>query len=361
MADDYYSVLGVSRDATKEDIKKAYRKLAHAHHPDKAGGDENKFKQINEAYQVLSDEKKRAQYDQFGQTSEEPGGGNPFGGFNINFEDLGGIGDIFGSMFGGGFGGRGGRPATRRGSDVAVDVTISFLESAQGTKQTVAPRMYQKCERCHGNSAEPGTPIETCATCGGQGVVTQSRQTPLGVFATRSICPTCQGEGKQAKQPCSRCHGEGRTLQTQELEVDIPAGISDGQQIRLSGRGEAPPHGGIAGDMYISIHVTPDPALRRDGNDVRSEAVISFPQAALGTTAPVRTLYGQESLDIPAGTQPGTEFRFSGQGFRGLEGGKGDHIVRVTIDVPRRLSREQRKLLEELDGGKSKPKRKKWL
>lgn len=354
MAEDYYNVLGVDRNATKEDIKKAYRKLAHQYHPDKSGGDEEKFKRVNEAYQVLSDEQKRSQYDQFGQTFENTGGpgGGPFGGFNINMEDLGGIGDIFDTFFGG-RGGTRSRQSVRRGNDIAMDVTISFKDSAIGTKESISPRIYQTCEHCRGNGAEPGTPIETCTTCGGQGTVTQTRQTPLGVFSNNSVCPTCRGEGKQAKEPCSQCRGEGREMRERKLEVDIPAGIADGQQIRLDGKGEVPERGGLAGDIYITVHIRPDKHLSRAGNDVRSQESISFADAALGITRKVSTLEGNEAVTIPAGTQPGTEFRLERKGFPDIQSGaKGDHIVTVQVEVPKKLSRKQKKLLEEFESNK---------
>lgn len=354
MADDYYKVLGVARTATQEDIKKAFRKKAHQHHPDKKGGDEETFKQVNEAYQVLSDAGKRQQYDQFGRTFDQAGGGDPFAGFggsqefNIDFDD------IFSSVFGGG------RPRRaeamrRRGNDIQVDATISFTESARGVKQELRHTLYQTCEHCRGNGAEPGTPIETCPTCQGSGVVAQSRQTPFGVFSQQTTCPTCHGEGKTMRTKCRQCHGEGRTRKMRTLEVTIPAGIADGQAIRISGKGEAPPRGGTPGDLFVAVHVTPDKELQRDGNDIRSQLKISFPDAALGTSVKIRTLDGEKSLKIPAGTQPGTELRFDSLGFPALNGsGIGDHIVTIQIDVPKRLSREQKKLLEEFKNTKQK-------
>lgn len=351
MPEDYYNTLGVTRAATKEDIKRAYRKLAHTYHPDKNGGDEEKFKQVNEAYQVLSDEQKRAQYDQFGQTFSGGGqGGSPFG-FNVNFEDLGGFGDIFESFFGGSTRTR----QVRRGADIQVDATISFRESANGVKTAISHRLYQVCDQCQGNGAEPGTPIETCVSCGGKGSVTTSRQTMLGVFSQSAVCPACQGEGKKPAKVCSSCRGEGRVVRQRNLDIEIPAGIADGQQVRISGKGEAAPRGGIAGDLYVLVHVTPDKHLRREGNNVRSQEKISFSQAALGTQISVETLYGNEKVAIAAGTQPGAEFTLRGQGFPDVRNQeRGDHIVTVTVEVPRRLSRQQRKLLEELDGTKKK-------
>lgn len=336
---DYYDILGVARGASGEDIKRAYRRLAHQHHPDKAGGDEEKFKQINEAYQVLSDEGKRAQYDQFG-------GQDPFAGFqgfgaNIDFSD------IFEQVFGGAESRRS-RTRERVGDDVAIDITISFRESATGSKKDVSPRMYQTCEVCRGNSAKPGTPIKDCATCGGQGSVEQTRQTPFGLFRQRSVCPTCQGEGKIAATACENCRGQGRVMASQSLTIEIPAGIADGQTLRLAGRGEAAARGGRRGDLYVNVHVEPDAILRRDGDDVRSTVPVSISQAALGATIDIDTLAGRQSLDIPAGTQPGSEFRLARQGFASLRsGGKGDQIVTVQIQIPKRLTRRQRQALEE--------------
>lgn len=349
MAEDYYNVLGVTRDATKDDIKRAYRKLAHQYHPDKENGNEDKFKQVNEAYQVLSNEQKRQQYDQFGQTFDTTGGGSPFGGFNVNFEEAGNFGDVFETFFGG----RAGRTQVRRGSDVAVDVTISFRESATNTKKDIEHRIYQICEHCSGNGAEPGTAIETCETCGGRGTVTKTRQTMLGAFSQASVCETCQGEGKRPSQPCSECSGEGRTLRNRTLAVEIPAGIADGQQIRIAGKGEAAPRGGVAGDLYVTVHVQPDKHLHRDGNNVRSAAAVTFPQAALGTLIQVTTIGGEEELTIPAGTQPGTEFSLRSQGFPDIRtGSRGDHIVTIQVAVPKKLSRQQRKALEEFETAK---------
>lgn len=360
MAEDYYDILGVARTATSDDIKRAFRRKAHQHHPDRAGGDEEAFKKVNEAYQVLSDEQKRAQYDQFGQTFAGAGG-NPFAGFNVNFEDLGDFGDIFSQFFGHASGGpRQRRGWQRRGSDIAVDMTISFAESATGIKRMVAPRTYRTCPRCQGDAAEPGTPIDTCQTCQGSGTVSSSRQTPFGVFTQRSMCRACAGQGKIPRQPCQECRGEGHTLQSQEIEITIPAGIGDGQTIRVAGQGEAPRGGGQPGDVFVTIHVEPDKEFTRDGEHVRSTVTIPFADAALGTTISIRTLAGDRQLKIPAGTQPGTELRFPGLGFVSLRGGPagpsaglaGDHIVTVTVEVPKRLSREQRKTLEQFKSAK---------
>lgn len=361
MAEDYYSILGVPRTATADDIKRAYRRLAHKHHPDKAGGNEEKFKQINAAYQVLSDQQKRSQYDQFGQ-SFEPGQGNPFsgGGSDIPWQDFSGFADIFNEFFGGrsegGRGqGRGTRRRVHRGQDVAIDLTISFVESARGGEYNVSHRLYQTCQHCRGSGAEPGTAIVDCPTCGGRGQVTSSQQTVFGVFAQTVPCPSCEGTGKKPEKPCKQCNGQGRERFNRTLKVTVPAGIADGQIIRLSGKGEAPPYGGINGDLFITIHVKTDRSLRREGDNVHSKAKISFIDAALGTTIPVTTLEGSQELTIPAGTQPATTFTLSKHGFPHLGGaGRGDHIVTVEVEIPRRLSRQQKKILEQFKTAKKK-------
>ena len=352
MPEDLYQILGVSRTATQEEIKKAYRKLAHKHHPDKKGGDEEAFKKVSGAYEVLSDTQKRAQYDQFGSTDgsagQGPFGGGGFsqGGFTINMDDLGGMGDIFETIFGGsGAGRRRGRP---RGRDVEVDVEISFRESANGLTREIEHRIFTVCSKCKGNGAEPGTPIVTCDTCKGQGTINRTHQTPLGAFSQRMVCGVCQGEGKTAKTPCSVCNGEGREKTNRTVSVSIPAGIADGQSIRLTGKGEAAPRGGDAGDLYVHIHVLPDKVLARDRNDVRSTVAISFADAALGKEQEITTLTGKKIIDIPAGTQPGAEIRLHGEGFPKLQGaGTGDHVVRVQVEIPKRLSRKQKELLEQ--------------
>ncbi len=350
MAEDYYKILGVEKTATTEDIKKSYRKLAHRYHPDKKGGDEEKFKQLNEAYQILGDDNKRAQYDQFGQAfSEGAGGRGPFGfgsNMNINMEDLGGIGDIFETFFGGQRT-RPGRPRTRRGEDVQVDVEISFRESAQELQREIATRLYLHCEHCQGNGAQPGTPIVNCGQCNGQGVIGQARQTPFGVFTNQAICPQCQGEGKIAQTPCSVCRGEGRQLRSQRLTVTIPAGIADGQLIRLSGKGQAAPRGGLAGDLYVTVHVRPQPGLTREGNHVLSSVKVSFVEAILGTKVNIETLSGSKELTVPPGMQPGALIRLTGAGFVTANSSRGDQIIRIEVEIPKKVSKIQRKLLEE--------------
>lgn len=353
---DYYQVLGVERTATQDDIKKAYRKLAHQHHPDKDGGDEEKFKEVNEAYQVLSNQQKRSQYDQFGQAFDGSGAGgfsgSPFGfggsAGGAGFQD---IGDIFETFFGG----RGSRTRqqVRRGQDIAIDLTISFEDSAFGVKQEVTHRLYQTCSHCQGNGAEPGTPIVTCARCGGQGVINHTQQTPLGVFSQQSTCPSCQGDGKQAEKACTVCHGDGRELKDRTLTIEVPAGIHDGQTLRITGKGEAPARGGMNGDLYVNIHVKPHKTLSRDGDLVRSRVSIPFTAAALGTTTTINTLNGSQEITIPPGTQPGEEISLPDLGFPARSGrGRGEHRVTVNVTVPKKLSRKQKKILEDFQNAK---------
>lgn len=357
MAEDLYQVLGVDRTATADDIKRAYRRLAHQHHPDKSGGDEEKFKHINAAYQVLSDPAKRAKYDRFGATDDMGGGaGGPFSGFgtqgfNINVEDLGGFGDIFEQFFGG----AGPRRARRRGQDVSVDVEISFIESAARTKKQISLRLLSRCNTCQGNGAKPGTLIISCATCGGSGTVSQTQQTMFGVFAQRTVCTTCGGEGKVPKEACPTCRGEGRVRQQKTLAVTIPAGIADGQMIRIDGQGEAAPRGGEAGDLYVRVHVKSHPHLQRDGRDIHTNAAISFIDATLGTAVQVDTLEGKKAISIPAGTQPGSEIRLSHAGFPSIGGSsRGDEIVTITVTIPKKVTRQQKQLLEEFNQSQAK-------
>ncbi|MBI3251387.1 MAG: molecular chaperone DnaJ [Candidatus Andersenbacteria bacterium] len=354
--EDLYNILDVPRTASADDIKRAYRKKAHQYHPDKKGGNEEKFKQVNAAYQVLGDAKKRSQYDQFGDASfnQQGGGfsGDPFGGFsgaNMNFD----LGDIFEQFFNG----RGNTRTRRekRGDDIALDISTSFIAAAKGEKQDITFRGYAGCDMCSGSGAKPGTPIVNCATCSGRGFVRHNRQTMFGVFAQQEVCATCGGEGKTPKTPCDKCHGQGRIKADRRLTIDIPAGIEDGQTIRISGKGEVPPRGGQAGDLYVTVHVQPHAALRRDGLHLRTVAEISYVDAALGATVSVPSLEGQIDLPIPAGTQPGSEMVLRGKGFPSLRGGqRGDEIVTMKVSIPKKVSRQQRKLLEELRQTKNK-------
>lgn len=366
MAKDFYDILGVSKSASDDEIKKAYRKLAHKYHPDKSGGDEAKFKEINEAYQVLSDKTKRSQYDQFGQTFEQAGrqgGGQGFGGFDFSgFQGFGGANqgggfdfqfgggdfeDIFSSIFGGG---RPGSAARRkRGKDIQVDVEISFEEMVRGATRQINLRKNNVCSRCHGDGAEPGSELKTCATCGGAGRVQKVSRSFFGNFSQVAECPDCHGTGKRADKKCTQCGGAGRVMEDTQLEIKIPAGIADGQALSMPGAGEAATAGGAAGDLYINVHVREDKRFQRKGQDILSSAEIPFSLAALGGEASIETIDGPLTLKIPSGTQSGEQFRVKGKGVPDLHSGaRGHQIVKVIVRTPRRLNREQKRLLEEL-------------
>ncbi len=351
MSKDYYQILGVSKSAGADEIKAAFRKLAHQHHPDKPGGDEAKFKEANEAYQVLGDAEKRQKYDQFGSAAFENGGGGGgqgFGGFDFSgfqggggFEDLG---DLFGSAFGFG-GGRGRRQ--HRGSDVQVDIDLSFTEAVFGIQKEISLTKENTCERCGGVGAEPGTEMNTCEDCSGSGVKTVVQRTILGNMQTRVACPSCDGRGEVPKTTCTTCKGEGVIRGRKSLTINIPAGVDNGNVVRVRGEGQAV-KGGESGDLLIRIHVAADKRFGRVGDQIFSTALIGFTQAALGDSIGVETVDGPVSLKIPAGTQSGTEFRLRGKGIPSRHG-RGDQLVTVQVTTPKKLSREQRKLLEELD------------
>ncbi len=362
MAADYYDLLGVSRTASADDIKKAFRQKAHQHHPDKSGGDAEKFKQVNQAYQVLSNPQKRQQYDQFGQTFDQAGragggfGGSPFGnvpggagsGFagNVDFGDLG---DIFGDLFGFGGASRARRQAARTGEDIEALIEVPFRQAAFGGEQTLELKHHQACQHCGGDGAEPGTQRTTCTTCQGNGQVQQTQRTFLGAFQSVAVCPTCQGEGKIVKTPCRTCRGDGRVLQTETLKVKIPAGIDSGQRIRLAGKGEAGRRGVPAGDLYLGVKVETDSDFTRQGEDVLSKADLPLTTAALGGTVPVTTLDGNVNLKIPAGTRSGKTFILRSHGIPRLRGnGRGDQHVTVEVIIPAKLSAKAKKLLKEL-------------
>lgn len=356
MSKDYYAVLGVSRSASEEEIKKAFRKEAHKHHPDKAGGDEAKFKEINEAYQVLSNKERRTRYDQFGSGFESGQAGNGQGqwggfggqGFNINMDDLGDLFGGFGDIFG--FGGqsqRGGRQRAAKGADIEVRLVVPFMKAIFGAERTIRLNKAVTCNHCHGNGAEPGSKIEECPTCHGQGTIKQTQRTILGQMQVQSVCPTCHGEGKKITTPCKKCSGNGVVKETVELTVKIPSGIDNGETIRLTGQGEAGHKGAQAGDLYLHIMIEPDPRFNRHGTMILSQSHITFPQAALGTQIDVMTVDGEVSLKIPAGTQSGKVFLLKGKGVPSLRGkGRGDHHVEVIVDTPTHLSKKQKELLE---------------
>mgnify|MGYP000305291681 CR=1 FL=1 len=349
MAKDYYKILGVERSASEEEIKKAFRVLAHKHHPDKAGGDEAKFKEINEAYQVLGDAKKKAQYDQFGQTFDQGGGGGfgGFGGFQggANF-DMGDLSEMFGDMFGAG-GRRGGRQA--RGGDIEVNLTVSFAEAAFGVEKDIELYKPVQCAACSGTGIPPGSKMHPCKACGGQGRVRQMQRTILGSFEAVVACTQCRGTGNVPEKECKDCGGAGVRREKSSVRVRIPAGIDHGETIRMQGQGEAAGHGGASGDLYLHIRLQSDARFERDGFDVYSPMKISFPEAALGTEKEVETLDGVLTVKIPPGIQSGEEIRLKGRGVHRLQAsGRGDHFVRVTVLTPMHLSKKARQLLEEL-------------
>ncbi|MBN1778898.1 MAG: molecular chaperone DnaJ [Candidatus Buchananbacteria bacterium] len=354
MSKDYYKILGVEKGASPEQIKKAFRELAHKHHPDKSGGNEAKFKEINEAYQVLSNPQKRQQYDQFGSDFSQAGGGSQgFGGFangfgggagNAGFNFEGDLGDIFGDLFGMG-GGRRNRSAQQTGADIQIGLTISFHDAVFGTEKTFNLEKDQPCSHCKGNGAEPGSKIHTCATCHGSGRVTQNIGFGIGFANT---CPTCHGEGKKAEKNCSVCHGRGVTKEQKTIKIKIPAGIDNGQSIRLTGEGQVAKNGST-GDLYVTVQVIADPNFVRQGYDIISQKEISFSQAALGDKIDIETIDGKVKLKIPEGTQSGKVFRLKGRGVSHVNGrGRGDQLVKVIVKTPSRLSKKEKQLFEEL-------------
>ena len=353
---DYYSVLGVDRDVNEDDLKKAYRKAAKKYHPDLHPGDkeaEKNFKEVNEAYEVLSDKEKRARYDQFGHAGVDPnfnpGGAGGFGG---GFGDFGDLGDIFSSFFGGGFGGgRQANPnAPRRGGDVSANVNISFEEAAKGCKKTVKVHKIDSCDVCHGSGCEAGTQAKTCPVCHGSGRVTSVQRTPFGQMQTQTVCQNCHGSGKIIDKPCKKCAGKGRIRHTVEREVDIPAGIDDGQVLSVRSGGDAGVNGGPSGDLRVNINVRPHPIFERQGYDVYCDIPITFAQAALGDEITVPTLDGKVKFQIHEGTQPGDEFKLRGKGIQRLNyPGRGDQYVKITVEVPRDLTKDQKAKIKEFD------------
>ena len=350
---DYYDILGVGRGASADEIKKAYRKLTRKYHPDANPGDaeaEAKYKEINEANEVLSDPQKRAQYDQFGYVGDMPPGGGDFGGFG----GFGGadIGDLFGDLFGGGFGG--GRRASnpngpRRGDDLEYTMQITLEDAFRGvTKKVEIPRM-ETCSHCGGSGAEPGSKVETCPTCGGRGQVQQVVNTPFGQMSQVSPCPKCKGKGKIITSPCRECKGQGRVRKQHSVEVKIPAGVDTGIRLRVSSQGESGINGGPAGDLFILIEVRSDRRFQRKGDDLNTSVDIAYPQAALGCEVKIETFDGSETLDIPPGTQAGSKLRIKGRGMPRLRGGgNGDMNILVRVSVTKDPSSKERELLEQL-------------
>ena len=363
---DYYELLGVGRDATAEELKKAYRKLAVKYHPDKNPGDasaEAKFKEISEAYEILKDADKRAAYDRFGHAAFQGGGVGPRPGSGGGFTDPF---DIFREVFGGGRSGGGGifdeffgggvsASASHEGADLRYDLEITLEEAANGVEKEIRYRRAVACDHCHGDGAEPGSRKVKCPTCGGSGQVSSTR----GFISFRQVCPSCGGTGVVIENKCKKCGGEGRVTETSKLKVKIPAGVDSGSRLRSAGKGEAGLHGAPAGDLYIVLHVKEHDVFERHGNDLFCEIPIKFTLATLGGTLNVPTLTGKAALKIPTGTQSGTVFRLRGHGMPNIRGGqKGDQLVRVTIDVPKKLTPEERKALEqfaELSGDPANP------
>lgn len=340
---DYYEVLGVEKNASQEDIKKAYRRLARKYHPDVTGGDkeaEARFKEVNEAYEVLGDEQKRAHYDRYGHS--EPGGFDGAGGFGF-----GDMGDIF-DMFFGGAQRRSPNSGPQRGSDLRFDMTISLEEAASGLEEEIEIRRYDACSTCGGTGASPGSSIDTCSQCQGTGQVGVTQSTPFGRFSTYQTCPRCHGEGKTIKDPCKDCAGQGRVEALRKIEVTVPPGVDSGTRLRVAGEGEAGYRGGPSGDLYIYVFVREHETFKRDGQDLFLELPIEFCQATLGAEVQVPTLDGDVKITIPAGTQAGRVFRLRGKGMPSLRGfGRGDLHVKVRIAVPTNLSNEEEELLRQ--------------
>lgn len=355
---DYYEVLGVAKSASADELKKAYRKAAVKYHPDKEGGDEAKFKEINEAYDVLKDAQKRQRYDQFGHAGVGgsgggggySGGGNPFEGFNSQSFDFGdGLGDIFSQFFGGG-GQR--QQAPQRGRDVEVTLQLTFEEAVFGLETTIDLDIDDVCPHCHGTTVEPGHDMKTCPTCHGAGQQTRVMNTMFGAIQQSVVCPTCNGRGKVPEKECTVCRGKGTQRKKQSIKLKVPAGIDDGSTIRLSGRGEAISDG-KKGDLYVNIRVKAHKRFTREGDIILSEEHIGMIDATLGAEIDVETVDGTVRMKVPAGTQSGTDFKLSGHGIPHMNSDRrGPHIVNIVVDIPTKLSRKQRELLEQFGKGK---------
>jgi molecular chaperone DnaJ len=348
----YYDILGVTKNATEEEIKSAFRKLAHKHHPDKKGGDEKKFKEVSEAYAVLSDKKKRAEYDTYGKTFA---GGGPqgagFGGFDFsNFQGFQGsgqggvefdLGDLFGEFFNGG----GGR--NRRGRDISIDIELPFRESIFGTERRVLLTKMSVCDTCGGNGAKKGSKMVTCKTCNGKGEIRETRASFFGTFSSSRQCPHCHGRGEVPETPCEVCRGEGIVKREEEIHVVIPGGVEDGEMIRMPGRGEALV-GGASGDLYVKLHVKPDPKFVREGNNLETSLYIKLSDALLGGEYRIQTLDGEETIRVAGGIGHGEVIRVRGKGVPYGRGNRGDLLVRITVEFPKKLSRGARDLIEKL-------------
>ena len=354
-------MLGLKKGASEDEIKKAFKSMARKYHPDLHPDDKEaaeKFKEINEAYEVLSDSEKRARYDQFGHAGVDPnyGGGAGAGGFS-GFGGFGDVGDIFDSIFGGGFGGFGGGRSTassanapHRGGDVNANVTIDFMEACKGAKKKMRVTHMVKCDQCSGTGADANTKTSSCTECHGQGSVRVNQRTPFGVISTTKVCPRCGGKGKIVTNPCSKCRGSGRQRVTTDIELKIPAGIDNGQILRVGGQGDAGLNGGPNGDLNVSVTVRPHELFTRSGNDIFCEIPISYAQAVLGDKVTVPTIKGKVEYEIPEGTQSGTKFRLRGEGVKYLgRESYGDQYVTVVVEVPKRLTKQQKELLKKFD------------
>lgn len=342
---DYYEVLGLSKGASDDEIKKAYRKLAMKYHPDRNQGNkeaEEKFKDINEAYQVLSDPQKKANYDQFG-TADFNGGG--FGGGGFDFSGMGGFEDIFDSFFGGGFSSRR-RNGPERGADLEYTINLTFEEAVFGVEKEISITKNEKCNTCSGSGAKPGTNSKTCDKCGGTGQVRVQRNTPLGSFVSTSTCDKCSGTGKVIDEPCTTCHGKGTVRKNKKIKVNIPGGVDTGNVLPLRGQGEPGKNGGPSGDLYINIRVSSHKKFERRGFDIYIQEHISFGKAVLGTELTVPTVDGQVKYKVPAGTQSGTRFRLKGKGVPRVNGhGRGDQYVTIIVDIPKAINEKQKEAL----------------
>lgn len=359
MAKNYYDILGVSKSASEEEIKKAFRKLAQQYHPDKKGGDEKKFKEVSEAYAILSDKAKRAQYDQFGQYQAGgagPGfggagfegfdfsqfqGGFGNGGFSFNGQEFD-LGDIFGEVFGG----RGAPRAKARGRDVSIDIELTFKESILGTERRVLIAKVGTCDVCDGTGAQKGSATRTCATCNGKGDIRETRNTFFGNFTSSRTCPTCSGRGQVPEKPCPACRGDGVRKREEEIRITVPPGVDDGEMIRMPGRGETAP-GGTAGDLYVKLHVRADARFAREGSHLVTTLAVKLTEAVLGTERDIETVTGTTRISVPAGSTHGDTIRVRGEGVPGGRT-RGDLIVRLEVASPKKLSRRARELFEEL-------------
>jgi molecular chaperone DnaJ len=361
MAKNYYEILGVDKNASHEDVKKAFRKLAHKYHPDKQGGDAAKFKEASEAYSVLGDEKKRANYDRFGQTaSQQSSGGAGFGG-GFNPEDFGGFdfsgfggqgqaegfdfGDIFSQFFGGATGGS--RARAPRGRDISIDIQLTFIESIFGVEKKVAITKTSKCTTCGGNGAKPGTDFMTCSTCGGKGKVQENRRSMFGNISVTANCPACNGAGKIPKEKCSTCHGAGVTRKQEDITFNIPAGIENGETLRMPGSGEAI-QGGTSGDLYIKVHVKSHPVFRKEGINLVTDLKLKLSTALLGGEYSLETLDGKITVVIPAGIAHGEILRVKNKGVPTGRDRRGDILIHISVQLPTKLSKEAKKLIEGL-------------